>query len=156
MTVREDRVRSTTPVPPAAVRACGIAVPAALAAVAAIHAAWALGWRWPGGTDQRFAERVLDAQELPPIAAVWAVVLALLVAAGIVRAAAVGVRHRLIRLAVWGVAAVLLGRAVMGLPGYLADGVDRVYAELDLAVYAPLCLLLAAGTAVVALGTRRS
>lgn len=154
MAVRNDQVRDVT-APSAAARLCGVLVPLALAAVAGIHATWALGWRWPGGTDERFAERVLDTPELPPIAAVWAVVLALLVAAGIVRAAVVGVRHRLVRLAVWGVFGALLGRALMGLPDYLLNGVDRVYARLDLAVYSPLCLLLALGTAVVALGTRR-
>jgi hypothetical protein len=33
-------------------QAWGVAVPAVLAALAALHAAWALGWRWPGGSDR--------------------------------------------------------------------------------------------------------
>jgi Polyketide cyclase / dehydrase and lipid transport len=38
------------------IRPAGILVPAALGAIAAIHAAWALGWRWPGGTDDALAD----------------------------------------------------------------------------------------------------
>ncbi len=54
-------------------RPARIVVPAALGTVAAIHAAWALGWRWPGGTDRALAERVVGAgAELPAEPLVWA------------------------------------------------------------------------------------
>ena len=41
----------------------GVLSPAALAALAALHAAWALGWRWPGDTDHALAELVLSSSE---------------------------------------------------------------------------------------------
>lgn len=157
MPLRDDEAgrTRTEPTTSAAVRLCGLLVPAALAAVAALHAAWGLGWRWPGGSDRAFAERVLDTEELPPMAALWMIVVALLVAAAMVRAVAVGQRHRLLRLGIWTIAGVLLARGLMGLPGYLVNGTDRIYQRLDLAIYSPLCLLLALGTVMVALGTRR-
>ena len=43
------------------VRPARIAVPTALGVTAGIHAAWAVGWRWPGGTDAALAERVVGA-----------------------------------------------------------------------------------------------
>jgi len=39
-------------------RAAAVGVPANLVALAALHAAWALGWRWPGGSDRECVETV--------------------------------------------------------------------------------------------------
>lgn len=133
-------------------RLCAIAVPAALGAIAAIHAAWALGWRWPGGNDREFAERILGygATEVPPAAASWAVAVALLGAAAIVAKAAAGPPSRGLEVATWGVAGVLLARGAISIPVDLIRGFDQIYERLDLAIYSPLCLALGTGTAIVA------
>ena len=133
-------------------RLCGIAVPAAFVAVAGIHAAWALGWRWPGGNDREFAERVLGygATEPPPPAATWAVALALLGAAAIVGKAAAGTESRALRRATWGVSAVFLARGAISIPVDLIRGFEEIYERLDLAIYSPLCLGLGTGAAIVA------
>ena len=39
-------------------RVAGTAVPAALAGLGVLHAAWALGWRRPGGDDEAFAATI--------------------------------------------------------------------------------------------------
>ena len=142
---------------------CGVVVPAVLVALAALHAAWALGWRWPGGNDRAFAERVLSSvererlvgrvgTEVPPAPAVWAVALALLAAAGIVRSTATGAQSRALRLATWAVSGVFLARGARGILTDLIRGLDEPYERLDLAVYSPLCLALGAGTAIVVRG----
>jgi hypothetical protein len=60
-------------------RVSAVAVPSALIGLAALHAAWALGWRWPGGDERAWAERVggYSATQAPPDADTWAVALAL-------------------------------------------------------------------------------
>ncbi len=133
-------------------RACGIGVPILLAGVAAIHGAWALGWRWPGGNDRAFAERVLGygATEVPPAAATWTVAVALLGAAAIVRVVAAGNSSLWLRRATWVISTVLLARGAISIPVDFIRGFDQIYERLDLAIYSPLCLALGAGVAVVA------
>jgi hypothetical protein len=137
-------------------RFSGLAVPAVLVALAALHASWALGLYWPANSESELAEYVLSDGErhrlggdLPSAALTWAVALSLAGAAAIVRAAASGARSRWLRPAAWGVAAVFFVRAVAYLPADLVGGVEDTYQRLDLALYAPLCLGLAAGTAIV-------
>jgi len=130
-------------------RSLGVAVPAALTGIAAVHAAWALGWRWPGGSDQAFAERVIGSGEVPPEWATWAVAGLLAAAAGMVRATATGSGSALLRAGSWTVAGVLLARGAGGLAASTAGGLEGVYARLDVAVYSPLCLALGAGAALV-------
>jgi len=132
------------------VRSLGVAVPAALGGIAALHAAWALGWRWPGGSDKAFAERVVGTGELPPEWATWAVAGLLASSAGMIRATARGSDSTILRAGSWTVAGVLLARGAGGLTASVAGGLDSVYARLDVAVYSPLCLVLGAGTALVA------
>jgi hypothetical protein len=118
-------------------------VPGALVAIAGLHAAWALGWRWPGGSDQALADHVVGhGAELPPDWLTWVVAAMLLAGAAVVRA---GARGRL-RLAAWAVAGVLLARGAVYVPIDLAGGLDDTYSRLDLAIYTPLCLALGAGT----------
>ncbi|MBA3264625.1 MAG: DUF3995 domain-containing protein [Thermoleophilaceae bacterium] len=138
-------------------RVAAIAVPAVMLAIAALHAAWALGSPWPAGSEPELAEHVLSQGErqqldggLPPAPVTWAVALALLAAAAIVRAAATGPRSRALRRAAWGVAAVFVARGVVYIPSDLIGGLDDAYQRFDLAIYSPLCLALGAGTAVVA------
>ena len=118
-------------------------VPGTLAAIAGLHAAWALGWRWPGGSDQALAERVVGhGAELPPDWATWTVAAMLLTGAGVVRAGAGG----RLRLGAWAVAGVLLVRGAVYVPIDLAVGLDDTYSRLDMALYSPLCLALGAAT----------
>ncbi|MGH2969244.1 MAG: DUF3995 domain-containing protein [Solirubrobacteraceae bacterium] len=136
-------------------RPAGIVVPAALGAIAAIHAAWALGWRWPGGTDEALAERVVGAgAELPSEPVVWAVAAVLGAAAAVVAAVGAGRRERFLRAAAWSVAGVLIARGALYIPVDLIGGLDSIYAQLDLALYSPLCVALGLGTAMVARGPR--
>ena len=132
-----------------------IAVPPTLAALGGLHAAWALGWRWPGGSDQALAERVLSRSErdrlgsgqLPPVPLTWSVAAALLAGAGIVRAAGTGTRSATLRGAAWTASVVLVGRGAVSVASNLSGGPDDTYQRLDLAIYSPLCLALGAGTA---------
>jgi hypothetical protein len=132
------------------VRSLGTAVPAALAGIAAVHAAWALGWRWPGGSDKAFAERVIGTGELPPEWATWAVAGLLASAAAMVRTTARGSHSTVSRAGSWTVAGVLLARGTAGMGVSAARGLDSIYSRLDAFVYSPLCLTLGAGTALVA------
>ena len=128
-------------------RAGGVAVPAALAGIAALHAAWALGWRWPGGSDRAFADRVVgEGAGMPPEPATWAVAGVLLAAAGLVGAAGRGARAVPVRAGALGVAGVLLARGSAGLALDVAGGFGTIYQRLDTAIYSPLCLALGAGT----------
>jgi hypothetical protein len=136
-------------------RAAGVAVPIALAGLAGLHAAWALGWRWPGGSDQALAERVAGAEELPSETATWVVAGGLLGAATVVVAADRGIRGRAVRLAAWAVAAAFLARSVAYLPSDLGGGVETPFDRLDLALYSPLCLAIGSGTALVLWETGR-
>lgn len=131
-----------------------IAIPTALGAIAAIHAAWALGWRWPGGTDEALAERVVGAgAELPPEPVVWVVAAVLGAAATVVAAVGAGRRERFLRAATWSVAGVLIARGALYIPVDLIGGLDSIYARLDLALYSPLCVALGLGAALVARGS---
>lgn len=155
------RRRGILPGPPRApldrlTRFSGLAVPAVLVALAALHASWALGSYWPANSASELAEYVLSDGErhrlggdLPSAALTWAVALSLAGAAAVVRAAAGGARSRWLRRAAWTVAAGLFVRAVAYLPSDLIGGLEDTYQRLDMALYAPLCLGLAAGTAVV-------
>jgi len=136
-------------------RPAGIVIPTALSAIAAIHAAWALGWRWPGGSDVALAERVVGAgAELPPEPVVWAVAALLGAAATAVAAVGAGRREPFLRAAAWSVAGVLIARGALYIPVDLIGGLDTTYAQLDLALYSPLCVALGLGAAIVARGPR--
>ena len=96
-------------------RLAALAIPGALVGIGGIHAAWALGWRWPGGNDAAFAERVVgNGAELPPTWATWAVSAALVAAGVVVHRAANGAGGRA-RLAAWGVAAVFTARGALAI-----------------------------------------
>jgi hypothetical protein len=128
-------------------RLAALAVPGALVGIGGIHSAWALGWRWPGGNDAAFAERVVgNGAELPPTWATWAVSAALVAAGVVVHRAANGAGGRA-RLAAWAVAAVFTARGGLYIPIDLAGGVQGPYEPLDLAIYSPLALAIGLGTA---------
>lgn len=128
-----------------------VGVPTGLVAIAALHAAWAIGWRWPGGSDREFAETVGGpGAELPSPAATWAVAGALTTTSSLVAAAARPEPGRLVRAGTWTVAAVLLARGLIGPVTDFAGGLDDRFERLDLLLYSPLCLALGAGAALVA------
>lgn len=129
----------------------GVATPAGLAAIAALHAAWALGWRWPGGDDRELAERMIGAgAELPPAWATAVVASALAGAAAVVRAAARSPESPAARRLATAVAGILLLRGTVSIPIDLARGLTETYERLDITIYSPLCLALGAGAAVAA------
>jgi hypothetical protein len=139
------------------VRPARIAVPAGLGATAAIHAAWALGWRWPGGTDAALAARVVGAgATLPRAPLIWAVAGVLGASATVVAMVGAGRSEPLLRAGTWGIAAVLIARGAVFIPVHLIGGLDSRFARLDLALYSPLCLALGLGAAIVARGPRPS
>ncbi len=128
-----------------------VGVPTGLLTIAALHAAWALGWRWPGRSDRELAETVVGpGAKLPSPSAVLAVAGALTLAASLVGAATRPEASRLVRTGAWGVAGTLLLRGVVGPFTDIAGGLDDRYERLDLLLYSPLCLVLGAGAAVVA------
>ena len=138
-------------------RPARIVVPAALGTIAAIHAAWALGWRWPGGTDEALGERVVGAgAELPAEPLVWAVAVILGGAATVVAAVGAGRRERFLRAATWSVSGVLIARGALFIPVDLISGLDSIFAKLDLTLYSPLCIALGLGAAIVARGPREA
>jgi Protein of unknown function (DUF3995) len=150
---RAGRARTPAPVGYRLFGPAAVLVPTALAAIGAIHAAWALGWRWPGHDDESLAERVVGAgAELPAEPLVWVVAGLLGGAAAVVAAVGSGRRERLVRAAAWSVAGVLLVRGAAYIPVDLIGGLDSEYARLDLAIYSPLSLALGLGTAIVARG----
>ncbi|WTX00801.1 DUF3995 domain-containing protein (plasmid) [Streptomycetaceae bacterium NBC_01309] len=142
-------------------RVAGRAASGTLAALAGLHAAWALGWRWPGGSDQALAARVLSStereellartgSELPSAGLTWVVAAALVVAAGAVGATTEGTRSRSLRLATWGVAVVLLARGAVMTPVNFFTSAYDLYTRLDLTLYGPLCIALGSAAALVA------
>lgn len=142
---RRARRRLHAVAPGPAARAAGIGVPVVLAAVGAVHAAWAFGWRWPGGSDQALADLVVGAgSTFPPAWACWAVAGLLGVAAGAVRRTATGGLGRE-RVVVGLTAAALIGRGLIGLAVDAATSVGTTYAKLDLTLYSPFCLALGTG-----------
>jgi Protein of unknown function (DUF3995) len=152
---RAERAATRPPVGYRMFRPAAVLVPTALAAIAAIHAASALGWRWPGHDEQSLAGRVVGAgAELPPEPLVWVVAGLLGTAAAVVAAVGSGRREQLVRAAAWSVAGVLLVRGAAYIPIDLIGGLDTEYARLDLAIYSPLALALGLGAAIVARGPR--
>jgi hypothetical protein len=131
-------------------RLAGVAVPAAFVGLAGLHAGWALGWRWPGGSDDAFAERVVSNGDLPPEWATWAVAGLLLAAAATVRAVARGVEGPLVRAGAWTIATVLVARGTGFFVYDVAKGFDTVYTRLDAAIYSPLSLALGLGAGLAA------
>lgn len=132
------------------VRLGGIAVPTGLFGAAAIHAAWATGWRWPGGDDRAWADRVIGAgSDVPATPAIWAVAALLALAGGVVAHAARS-RRLASQLATGIVAAALLLRGGTFPPQDLLGGLDDHFERLDLVLYSPLCLALGLGAVVVA------
>jgi Protein of unknown function (DUF3995) len=131
--------------------AAGVGVPATIAGVAVVHGAWAAGWHWPGGSEEALAQRVLSSSStaMPPGALTWLVAGIFAASAAAVAATARGAGGRRARRATWATAGVFAARGVLGPLSDAFTGMGT-YERLDLAIYSPLCLAVAAGTATVA------
>jgi Protein of unknown function (DUF3995) len=126
--------------------------------VAGLHAAWGAGVAWPFPDRDTLADAVVGATEVPGPAACFAVSGALGAAAALVGGWPAG--HPAIRrTGAAGVAAVLAGRGVLGLAGRtrLVSPASRSarFQRLDRRVYSPLCLTLAAMSALSAASSDR-
>lgn len=131
----------------------GGTVAAAFLVIAVLHAYWALGGFWPGHDPESLARTVVGGppgMRFPGRAATWAVVAVLVAGAAVALAAA-----RLVTLPApdsLAPAAGLLGAAVLtvrGLVGFvdvrLRPGTaGSRFARLNVVLYSPLCLVLAA------------
>jgi hypothetical protein len=134
-----------------------------LAALAALHAWWGVGGRWPGHDERSLVELVVGrtrTMRMPSLVRCMLVASALFAAAGLValQGKVISVDFgvpgaRLVQAGFWMACAVFASR---GLAGFIppifvyADGTP--FASLNRLLYSPLCLLIAAG--FVLTGTR--
>ena len=141
-------------------RRAAAAVAAVLTADGLLHVFWATGSHWPADDPKALSYAVLgiDAPFTPPVLLPLAALL--FTAAGLVTARArLGRSHRWGRLLHAGTVAVACGTAVRGLAGLawalglragLEEGAGSTFYWLNLALYTPLCLALAAAALRVA------
>ena len=127
----------------------------ALTAIAALHAAWGLGMTWPGTDARSLAQKVVGGSVFPSPTACFVVAGLVTAAAALVAARAHPKAQPLQRipqplavLGVTAVAAVLGLRGAMGMVGSATGLLASTgeFRRLNLAIYSPLCLALAAGT----------
>jgi hypothetical protein len=134
-----------------------------LVALAALHAWWGVGGRWPGHDERSLVEMVVGrtrSTRMPGLVRCMLVALALFAAAGLVAlqgnviSVDFGVPGaRLVQAGFWMAGAVF---ALRGLAGFIppifayADGTP--FASLNRRFYSPLCLLIAAGFAATGTG----
>jgi hypothetical protein len=134
--------------PVAAVAASG-----GLLAAAALHTVWGAGRSWPFRDRAALADAVVGTAEVPSAAACFAVSGALTAAGALVAGWPAG-HPGLRRAGVGAVAAVLAGRGALGLAGQTRlvspGSVSDRFTGLDRRVYSPICLTLAALTALSA------
>jgi hypothetical protein len=134
--------------PPLALAVSGIVL-----AIAGVHAYWGCGDIWPAPSTERLARAVvgtrgIQAMPRPPACFTVAILLAgvgvwPLFAAGIMAAPW---PHWLTSLSGAGIAAVFLGRGVVGYTSaWRRRFGEQPFATLDRLAYSPLCLLLGAG-----------
>ncbi len=155
--VTNDNIRTDRS---ALARTAAIAAASAFIALGGLHAIWAAGGTWPFTDKESLSEIVWGgpASTFPSPAATLVVTLLLGVAALLVtgRAGIWGaqVPPWVFSVGTWGVATVLLLRALIGL---MSIGSDSSNATMDLVLYSPLCLVLAVLCGVVArVGPRSS
>lgn len=125
-----------------------------LAVVAGLHVIWAAS-PWPFATRAEFARTIVGVQveqspgpvlSLLVAGTLFAGTAGVLIGAGLLR---IAVPDRFVRVGLWALAGVLGLRGVVGLLTSATDLAPApwVYQRLDLMIYSPLCLLLAAGVA---------
>jgi hypothetical protein len=125
-----------------------------LTAIAALHAYWGLGGVWPGRDAADCARRTggfRGARTMPGPAACFAVAVALAIAA-LIPIFLAGRFGMLATLAGLAVALVFLGRGVAGFtPAWRRLTPEQPFATLDVRYYSPLCLIIGAGFAALAI-----
>ena len=136
---------------------------AVLVALAALHAWWGVGGRWPGRDERSLVELVVGrtrAMRMPSFVACMFVACALLAAAALValQSKAISINLglvgvRLVQTGFWAACAVFALRGLAGfIPPIFAYAHGTRFATLNRLFYSPLCLLIAAGFA--ATGTK--
>jgi Protein of unknown function (DUF3995) len=128
-------------------------LPLVLFAIAALHAYWGIGGRWPGHDELSLARTVVgnkDIKQMPSSAACFGVT-ALLAAVGLWPLFMAGVLpsfwpHWLMVLAGWGFVIVFFARGVAAyVPAFRRLAPEEPFASLDRKIYAPLCISLGFG-----------
>ena len=123
---------------------------ALLAATALVHGFWAFGGVWPARDGRTLAKTVVGPkQQAMPGAAACLAIAALLAAAVVIVLARSDVIELpgpswIVNLGTWVIVAVLALRGIGGLVTSLLAGRSETYHRLDVAIYSPLCLLIAA------------
>ena len=141
-------------------RAAAITAGVLLGAIGALHALWAAGSTWPFSDKARLAEVIWggSASTFPSATATWAVVVMIGTAVALVTGQAglwgAGVPRWVFWLGTWGVAAVLILRALLF--GTAAIGSDAVNRTWELALFTPLCLVIGLLCMIVAAYGARS
>ena len=132
---------------------------AALLAVAGvIHAYWAFGGVWPAHDGRTLAKAVTgEKQEQMPDMAACLVIFILLTAAAIIVSDRAGLLDLpgpswVVTVGAWVIVGVLAARGLLGLVTSLWARRATVYQRLDVAVYSPLCLVIAALCLPAAIG----
>ncbi|ADI09662.1 hypothetical protein SBI_06542 [Streptomyces bingchenggensis BCW-1] len=127
---------------PAPTRAAAL-VTSVLTVDALLHLYWTTGATWPAADDESLSQAVLgtDVPFTPPI--LLPLVALLLTAAGFVLAHSRRPRHLVLRLGTLAVAAGLSLRALAGIYWLFAKETGTAFYWLNLALYTPLCAVLA-------------
>jgi hypothetical protein len=133
--------------------ALALLLAAVLWLIAALHAYWGAGGRWPGADERSLARTVVGSkgiERMPPPAACHGVAVVLL-AAGALPLLAVGLAQApwpsaLTFAGLAGCAFVFIARGIIAyIPAFRRFGPEEPFATLDKRLYAPLCLALGAG-----------
>jgi Protein of unknown function (DUF3995) len=128
-------------------------LPLVLFTLAALHAYWGLGGRWPGHDELSLARSVVGSKgitRMPSSKACFAV-MALLIGVGLWPLFMAGVLpalwpNWLTLLAGWGFVLVFVGRGLAAyVPAFRLLAPEEPFASLDRQLYAPLCLALGGG-----------
>ena len=118
-------------------------VASVLTADAVLHLYWTTGATWPAADDRSLSQAVLgtDVSFTPPI--LLPLVALLLTAAAFVLAHSRRPRHLLLRVGTLAVTVGLSLRALAGIYWLFAKGTGTAFYWLNLALYTPLCAVLA-------------
>lgn len=143
--------------------AIAFAIFVVLTTIAALHVAWGVGVRWPRKTDAELVSVVVGhaSDKMPSPNQCYLAALAIyipgtiaLMLAGLID---VAVPASLVTLAGAGAALVFAGRGIAGyVPAWRARFPREPFATYDRRYYSPLCLILAAGFAVLLFNAMRN
>jgi hypothetical protein len=139
--------------------ALALVLAVALVAIATLHVYWGIGGIWPGTDGASCARAVVGFKgihEMPSPAASFAVAAMIITAALVALALSGVIASPFDRLPLAGaalfIALVFLGRGVAGFtPAWRRLACEMPFARLDVRYYSPLCLVLGAGFAVLAI-----